>query len=229
MRPHRRPPLGQPPRPHRPLALFCWPLRGLYPTILQLRRQWLLTLHCPPWSQRATFSLTSLFLSHLPSLSSAHSLLHSQTSSRRANFATVLANPKEFKNFVVDDGIIFRREGASKVLCIPNIIIDGNRAREIVISHAHSILAHLGSRKTLNYCEACHLCKISKPNNQKPYGLLQPLPVPKRPWEGIGMDFVGPLPESVWLIWCRQNKIIERITLPKLSSTMCTSCMVFLS
>ena len=32
--------------------------------------------------------------------------------------------------------------------------------------------------------------------NQKPYGLLNPLPVPARPWEAIvGVDFVGPLPE----------------------------------
>ena len=46
------------------------------------------------------------------------------------------------------------------------------------------------------FCETCHTCKISKPNNQKPYGLLNPLEVPSYPWESIGMDFVGPLPES---------------------------------
>ena len=39
-------------------------------------------------------------------------------------------------------------------------------------------------------------CKRSKPSNQKPYGLLNPLPVPGMPWESIGVDFVGPLPES---------------------------------
>ena len=39
-------------------------------------------------------------------------------------------------------------------------------------------------------------CKRSKPSNQKPYGLLNPLPVPTAPWEAIGIDFVGPLPES---------------------------------
>ncbi|THH32769.1 hypothetical protein EUX98_g1371 [Antrodiella citrinella] len=39
-------------------------------------------------------------------------------------------------------------------------------------------------------------CKRSKPNNQKPYGLLNPLKVPTLPWEAIGIDFVGPLPES---------------------------------
>ena len=47
-----------------------------------------------------------------------------------------------------------------------------------------------------SYCDSCHTCKISKPNNQKPFGLLHLLPVPSRPWEGIGMDFVGPFPES---------------------------------
>ena len=35
-----------------------------------------------------------------------------------------------------------------------------------------------------------------KPSNQKPYGLLNPLSIPSNPWESIGMDFVGPLPES---------------------------------
>src|SRR5262245_34458123 len=46
------------------------------------------------------------------------------------------------------------------------------------------------------YCESCIVCRRSKPNNQKPYGLLNPLPVPVRPWEAIGIDFVGPLPVS---------------------------------
>lgn len=39
-------------------------------------------------------------------------------------------------------------------------------------------------------------CKRSKPSNQKPFGLLNPLPVPGTPWEAMGIDFVGPLPES---------------------------------
>ncbi|EJC97404.1 ribonuclease H-like protein, partial [Fomitiporia mediterranea MF3/22] len=93
------------------------------------------------------------------------------------------------------------------------ILIHNRNAREIVIEHAHSILAHLGLQKTLSYlreqvwwkdmiidinsyCNSCHTCKISKPNNQKPFGLLHLLSVPNRPWEGIGMDFVGPFPES---------------------------------
>ena len=31
---------------------------------------------------------------------------------------------------------------------------------------------------------------------QKLYGLLNPLSVPSKPWDTIGVDFVGPLPES---------------------------------
>jgi hypothetical protein len=128
-------------------------------------------------------------------------------------FQLVLDKPKEYKNFLVEDGLIFRREGESRILCIPDIKIDGRSARELVIEQAHSILAHLGTRKTLtylrdqvwwkdmvrditSYCDSCNVCKMSKPNNQHPYGLLNPLPVPPRPWDGIGMDFVGPLPES---------------------------------
>ena len=46
------------------------------------------------------------------------------------------------------------------------------------------------------FCASCTTCQRSKPPNQKPYGLLNPLPVPAKPWEAIGIDFVGPLPES---------------------------------
>ena len=128
-------------------------------------------------------------------------------------FQSILKKPNEFRNFEVDDGLIYLKRQGSKVLCIPKIEILGRNAREIVIAEAHSMLAHLGASKTLDYlrdhvwwrdmvsdvqafCETCHTCKISKPNNQKPYGLLNPLSVPSYPWESVGMDFVGPLPES---------------------------------
>ena len=37
---------------------------------------------------------------------------------------------------------------------------------------------------------------MNKPNNHQPYGLLQAIAVPTRPWQSIGIDFMGPLPES---------------------------------
>lgn len=128
-------------------------------------------------------------------------------------FRKIIENPKAHKNFVVENGVILIRQGGSKLLCIPNLTLQGRNIREIIISEAHSLLAHLGVRKTLNYlrdhvwwkemasdvatyCETCMTCKRSKPNNHKPYGLLNPLQVPSTPWENIGIDFVGPLPES---------------------------------
>ena len=47
-----------------------------------------------------------------------------------------------------------------------------------------------------SYCDSCHTCKISKPNNQKLFGLLHLLSVPSSPWVSIGIDFVRPFPES---------------------------------
>ncbi|CAA7257324.1 unnamed protein product [Cyclocybe aegerita] len=128
-------------------------------------------------------------------------------------FTKILEKPKEFHNFEVENGIVYLKEHERKLLCIPKLLIKGRSAQEIVISEAHSLLAHLGAAKTLDYlrdhlwwkdmvsdtqayCETCQTCKQSKPSNQKPYGLLNPLPIPGNPWESIGMDFVGPLPES---------------------------------
>ena len=128
-------------------------------------------------------------------------------------FQPIIDKPKDFRNFEVNEQLIYLKKQDQKVLCIPKIEIQGHSAREIVISEAHSMLAHLGAGKTLDYlrdhvwwkdmvsdvrafCETCHTCKMSKPSNQKPHGLLNPLTVPSYPWESIGMDFVGPLPES---------------------------------
>jgi hypothetical protein len=142
--------------------------------------------------------------------------LHKELTGKYNNdsvFRRVLENPKHFKNFEVSEGLIFLRQNRVKLLCIPNVTIKGHSVRELVISEAHSLLAHLGPQKTVaylrdhvwwkdmindvkSYCNSCITCKRSKPNNQKPYGLLNPLADPTRPWESIGIDFVGPLPES---------------------------------
>jgi RNase H-like domain found in reverse transcriptase/Reverse transcriptase (RNA-dependent DNA polymerase)/Integrase zinc binding domain/Retroviral aspartyl protease/Zinc knuckle len=128
-------------------------------------------------------------------------------------FRTILEKPNEFRNFEMNDQLIYLKENDRRVLCVPKVLIQGRNSREIVISEAHSMLAHLGASKTLDYlkdhvwwrdmvtdvkafCETCQTCKMSKPSNQKPYGLLNPLSVPSYPWESVGIDFVGPLPES---------------------------------
>ena len=44
------------------------------------------------------------------------------------------------------------------------------------------------------YCRTCGSCQRNKPSQQKPIGLLRPLPIPSRCWESIGIDFVTGLP-----------------------------------
>ncbi|KAJ8507317.1 hypothetical protein ONZ45_g10305 [Pleurotus djamor] len=157
-----------------------------------------------------------------PSLLDAASALnngidyHKELKSRYSEdptFRDIVAKPSEYRNFEVQNDLLYLKQNGKSLLCIPKVLINGRSAREIIIAEAHSILAHLGYAKTLAYlrehvwwkemvsdtqvyCDTCMTCKRSKPNNQRPYGLLHPLAVATRPWEAIGIDFVGPLPES---------------------------------
>jgi len=47
-----------------------------------------------------------------------------------------------------------------------------------------------------DYCKACSTCATSKSPTEKPRGLLKTMLVPTHPWQYVGIDFVGPLPES---------------------------------
>ncbi len=42
---------------------------------------------------------------------------------------------------------------------------------------------------TITYIRNCSTCNVSKPSHQLPAGLLQPLPIPRRPWSHIAIDF----------------------------------------
>ena len=62
------------------------------------------------------------------------------------------------------------------------------------------------------FCLTCGSCQMSKTSNKHPLGLLHSLPIPTRPWESVGMDFVGPFPESdgfdyLWIIICRLTNL----------------------
>ena len=132
-------------------------------------------------------------------------------------FKVILDKPGSFPNFEINDGLVFMKSNGDRLLGILDIQIEGKKIRMFLIANAHIILAHLGPKKTLTYlrdscwwktiqediqkfCESCQKCLMNKPNNHQPYGLLQTLPVPSQPWELIGIDFMGPLPESKnWL------------------------------
>ncbi|KAJ3473941.1 hypothetical protein NLI96_g12741 [Meripilus lineatus] len=128
-------------------------------------------------------------------------------------FREIVANPKDHRHFKEMGGLIFYDREGTWLLCIPDVFIGQKRVREMIIEQGHSILAHLGTKKTLDYlkeevwwksmvdditayCKSCGICAMSKSNTQQPMGLLKTLQVPRRPWQYIGIDFVGPLPAS---------------------------------
>ena len=107
---------------------------------------------------------------------------------------------------------------------------------EIIIDQAHRTIGHAGTERTNKYihkfywwgtmskdiakfCMTCGTCQAVKPSTQRPAGLLHPLPIPSRPWESIGMDFIGPLPPSpegynfIWIIIDRLTSMIHLVAL----------------
>jgi len=117
------------------------------------------------------------------------------------------------RGYFRDDGLLFKKSEEQAMLCVPEGEYNGINFREFFIKYGHSLLAHLGTQKTYTYlksivywntlltdirayCEQCQICATGKTRTHKAWGLLHPLPIPDRPWEQIGIDFVGPLPQS---------------------------------
>lgn len=108
-------------------------------------------------------------------------------------------------------------------LIVPEIALKGEgdegkevTLRESILRKVHEdILIHLAAETCYTYArkyftwknmeqdfkdfiKTCDFWQRNKPDNHKPYGLLNPLEIPDIPWTHIAMDFVGPLPLSNW-------------------------------
>lgn len=46
------------------------------------------------------------------------------------------------------------------------------------------------------YVSTCRVCQQDKVKNRTPGGLLEPLPIAKKPWDSVSMDFITCLPNS---------------------------------
>ena len=45
------------------------------------------------------------------------------------------------------------------------------------------------------YVKTCHVCQVDKTERKKEAGLLQPLPIPEKPWQCVSMDFITGFPK----------------------------------
>ena len=69
------------------------------------------------------------------------------------------------------------------------------------------------------YVKSCLVCQMDKTEMKNAAGLLQPLPIPKRPWESISMDFITKFPKvcdfkSIFVVVDRLSKYVVFIPAP---------------
>jgi hypothetical protein len=100
-------------------------------------------------------------------------------------------------------------DGSANKVWIPDELVD----RVIQAHHDVPEAGHQGVTKTLerirrkydrkelkqhvtSYVKKCNECFLAKAARHKPYGELQPLPVPRGPWTSIAFDHITKLPES---------------------------------
>ena len=51
-------------------------------------------------------------------------------------------------------------------------------------------------QQVLDYCRSCPTCQANKADHQSPMGLLQPLPIPDKPWDSVSLDLITQLPKT---------------------------------
>jgi len=109
------------------------------------------------------------------------------------------------KNFSLSNGFLLYQNK----LYVPPL----SRSVALSICNDSPSAGHFGIRKTTNllnrdfwwpslrsdvkkYVRSCEVCCRSKDSRHKPYGFLQPLDIPSRPWSSVAMDFITDLPVS---------------------------------
>ena len=123
-------------------------------------------------------------------------------------------------------------EGEHMALYIPRNASSALRQECIEWVHVHPFSGHVGRDRTTEllqrdfwwpslqedtakYVQDCEMCSTSKPLNRKKTGLLSPLPIPGRPWESIGKDFITHLPQpkagytAVYVVVDRLTKLVH--------------------
>lgn len=152
-------------------------------------------------------------------------------------------NPTSLPSHTIQDGLVYLN---GKLVIPPITALKNSLLHEF---HASTLGGHSGVNATerriaatfswpslkqevTKFVHECEVCQTTKPNNHRPYGLLQPLPIPSHSWEDLTMYFITHLPSSngkttIWVIVDRLTKFAHFISLPK-SFTAATLATVFL-
>ncbi|KAJ9504824.1 hypothetical protein QJQ45_005492 [Haematococcus lacustris] len=112
------------------------------------------------------------------------------------------------RQFTVQDNLLYHTGRGTPLLYIP-----AGPLRTDLLCEAHDVptAGHLGRDKTYlrlsrlvywprmaaavhDYIRTCTHCQGNKSSTTKPFGLLQPLPVPQHRWEQVSMDLITQLP-----------------------------------
>ena len=136
--------------------------------------------------------------------------------------------------FKVERGLLYFEER----LYIPK---GPTRLRVLQSRHDFPAAGHFGFNKTLElisrdfwwpqmwkdvkeFVLSCDVCSRSKTPRHRPYGLLQPLPIPHRPWSSVSMDFITDLPpsnsfDSIYVVVDRLTKMAHFVPCKNTSSS----------
>jgi hypothetical protein len=109
----------------------------------------------------------------------------------------------------VRDGYIYKGtrlyvpciDSLRKKLLVEYHDVKGSGGHRGVAATHHKLIQHYYwphmYEDVVTYVKECYPCQQSKNVNQRPAGLLQPLPIPEHPLEDISMDFITRLPRTI--------------------------------
>jgi len=143
----------------------------------------------------------------------------------------------KLKNFSISNSFLLFK---NKIYVSPNC-----RPSILNICHDSPSAGHFGIKKTTNlinrdfwwpsiqsdvkdYIRSCDTCSRSKDSRHKPYGFLNPLDIPSKPWSSLSMDFITDLPISngytcIFVVIDRFTKMGHFIPFPKVPSATDTA------
>ncbi len=152
-------------------------------------------------------------LSTLPNTTIRNAIIKAyQKEPFRSIFKEVGEKKGTYTRYTIEDKLLYYRTDETEPwrLCLPD-----TEFRKTVLHENHDlpIAGHPGFVQTYSkiarsyywpgmhkdirrHTRECDACQRTKTSTQLPIGELRPMPIPGRPWQSIGMDFLMPIPES---------------------------------